>query len=103
MYISGHALFNTSTALGSTYGSVNLVDYVAYNNKPHYDRVRKLAATSSTTGLTTTVVTGYKIGRQMEYETASAYIESLSDEQLAAFEMKLEDKVENSTSLILKK
>ena len=92
MIISGNSLFGSTTVAGVGYGAYKLCDSTIINHKFDKDRAMKPGITSIATGVTTTVVSAYSAGRQASHQTASAYVESLNDQQLARLVEMLDEK-----------
>lgn len=94
--MSGEQIFGFTTLAGCLYVTTKTVNYVTDGDVPHPDRARKLSTTTAGTGITTTVLSSYSATRQALHKSASAYIESLDDNQLATLCEKL-DNVDEKT------
>lgn len=90
--MTGDSLFGGITVTGLCITGAKSLDYVIVNDKPKYENVKDIRTTTLVTGATTTTLSAYSAGRQATHKTASAYIESLDDNQLAALEVMLENR-----------
>ena len=88
--MSGDSLFGSLTITGVAYTGLDICRSTIVNGKIDKKRSRPLGTTSIATGATTTVATGYSVGLQTYNKTATAYIESLDDQQLATLVESLE-------------
>lgn len=100
MYLSGGSLFGGTTVAGVAYAGYRLCDSTIVNGKFDKARAIKPGVTSIATGVSTTVASAYSAGLQSAHRTASAYIESLDDQQLACLVEKLESKEETMSNVI---
>lgn len=90
--MTGDSLFGGTTLTGSCLTGTNSLNYVKVNGKVEPEKCENLIYTSIVTGATTTTLSAYSAGRQSASKTASAYLDSLDDSQLAALEIMLENK-----------
>ena len=92
MVLSGSSIFGSTTVAGVGYGAYKICDSTIVNGKFDKDRAIRPGITTVATGVTTTVVSAYSAGRQAAHQTASAYVESLNDQQLASLVEMLDEK-----------
>lgn len=82
--ISGESLFGSTTIVGAGYAAFRVCDSTIVNGKINKDGVKGYGKTTIATGVTTSLATAYNAGENSQKVTASAYIESLNDQQLAS-------------------
>ncbi len=80
--IDNIALYFAGTTL--TGSAVKAISYISEDNEPYPDRVKKVGITTTVTGATSTTIASHSFTRHASYNETSAYVESLSDEQLAS-------------------
>ena len=100
MVISGNSLLGGTTVAGVGYGAYRLCDNTIVNGK--FDKLRavKPGMTSIVTGVTTSIASAYSVGRQASHQTASAYVESLNDQQLASLVEMLDEKEKTMSDVV---
>jgi len=86
--IDNIALYFAGTTL--TGSAVKAISYISEDNEPHPDRVKKVGITTTVTGATLTTIASHSFTRHASYNETHAYIESLSDEELACLSEMLE-------------
>lgn len=99
MIISGDSLFGGTTVAGVGYGAYKLCNHTIVNGKFVKANAIKPGVTSIATGATTTVASAYSVGRQSAQRNASAYIESLNDQQLASLVEMLDEKEQTMSNV----
>lgn len=99
MFLSGSSIFGSTTVAGAGYGAYKLCDSTIVNGKFDKDRAIRPGITTIATGATTTVVSAYSVGRQSAQRNASAYIESLNDQQLASLVEMLDEKEQTMSNV----
>lgn len=90
--------FAGTTLTGTT---VKAISYISEDGEPHPERVKKVGITTTVTGATSTTIASHSFTRHAKYNETQAYVESLSDQELASLSEMLN--LNNSTSDTIEK